>query len=51
MTVTDPVTVTEFEPPHRFAIRHEGLFKGHGLITLEAGRGRHDDDRPLGRSC
>jgi uncharacterized membrane protein len=37
LTVTDPVTVTEFEPPHRFAIRHEGTFKGHGLITLESG--------------
>jgi uncharacterized protein YndB with AHSA1/START domain len=37
MNVADPVTVTEFEPPHRFAIRHEGTFKGHGVITLEEG--------------
>ena len=37
ITVTDPVTITEFEPPHRYAISHDGLFKGRGLITLEAG--------------
>jgi uncharacterized protein YndB with AHSA1/START domain len=37
VTVSDPIIVTEFEPPHRFAIGHEGSFKGHGLITLEAG--------------
>ncbi len=37
LAVTDPVTITEFEPPVRFAIRHEGRFSGHGLITLEAG--------------
>jgi uncharacterized membrane protein len=35
--VVDPVTITEFEPPHRFAISHDGLFKGGGVITLEAG--------------
>jgi uncharacterized protein YndB with AHSA1/START domain len=35
--VTDPVEITEFDPPVRFAIRHEGLFTGGGLITLEAG--------------
>ncbi|HEX5828969.1 MAG TPA: SRPBCC family protein [Candidatus Limnocylindrales bacterium] len=35
--VTDPVEITEFDPPHRFAIRHEGLFTGGGVITLEAG--------------
>jgi uncharacterized membrane protein len=35
--VTDPVEVVEFEPPTRFAIRHEGRFSGGGLITLEAG--------------
>ncbi len=33
----DPVVVTEFEPPHRYGIRHLGLFSGTGLITLEAG--------------
>ena len=35
--VTDPVRITEFEPPHRYAISHDGLFKGRGVITLEAG--------------
>jgi uncharacterized membrane protein len=39
IAVTDPVEVTEFEPPRRFAIRHEGLFTGGGLITLEPGAG------------
>jgi uncharacterized protein YndB with AHSA1/START domain len=39
LSVVDPVEVVEFEPPHRYAIRHEGLFKGGGLITLEAGVG------------
>lgn len=34
---TDPVEITEFTPPHRFAIRHEGAFTGGGLITLEPG--------------
>ena len=37
ISVTDPVTITEFEPPHRFGMRHEGTFKGHGLMTLESG--------------
>ncbi len=37
ISVTDPVEVVEFEPPTRFAIRHEGLFTGGGLITLEPG--------------
>jgi uncharacterized membrane protein len=37
ITVTDPVTITEFEPPHRYAISHEGTFKGRGVITLESG--------------
>lgn len=37
ISVTDPVEVTEFAPPHRFAIRHEGTFTGGGVITLEAG--------------
>jgi uncharacterized protein YndB with AHSA1/START domain len=35
--VTDPVTVTAFEPPSRFAIRHEGAFTGGGDMRLEAG--------------
>jgi len=37
ISVSDPVEVTAFEPPVRFAIRHEGLFTGAGVITLEAG--------------
>ena len=37
ISVTDPVTITEFEPPRRFGISHDGTFKGRGLITLEAG--------------
>jgi uncharacterized membrane protein len=39
ISVTDPVEVTAFEPPTRFAIRHEGLFTGGGVITLEPGVG------------
>jgi uncharacterized protein YndB with AHSA1/START domain len=35
--VTDPVSVSAFDPPRRFAIRHEGAFKGGGEIRLEAG--------------
>lgn len=35
LSVTDPITITEFEPPYRFAIRHEGRFAGEGVITLE----------------
>ena len=37
ITTIDPVTVTQFEPPTRFAIAHEGSFTGSGLITLESG--------------
>ena len=37
ITVNDPVTITEFDPPLRYAIRHEGTFKGTGTITLESG--------------
>lgn len=37
VTVEDPVEITEFEPPTRYAIAHEGSFTGSGLITLEAG--------------
>jgi uncharacterized membrane protein len=37
ITVTDPVTITVFDPPHRYAINHDGTFRGHGLITLESG--------------
>lgn len=35
--VRDPITITAFEPPRRFAIRHEGRFRGEGLIQLESG--------------
>ncbi len=35
--VTDPVEITEFAPPTRFAIRHDGTFTGGGVITLEPG--------------
>ena len=35
--MTDPVTITEFSPPTRFAIRHDGRFAGSGVITLEPG--------------
>ena len=37
ISVSDPVEVTAFEPPVRFAIRHDGLFSGDGVITLEPG--------------
>jgi hypothetical protein len=37
ISVTDPVIVTEWTPPFRFAIRHEGAFTGTGTITLERG--------------
>ena len=35
--VLDPITITAFEPPHRFAVRHEGRFKGHGVVEHERG--------------
>lgn len=34
--VLDPITITAFEPPHRFAVRHEGQFSGEGLVELES---------------
>lgn len=37
MEVLDPITITAFEPPRRFAIRHEGQFSGEGTIELESG--------------
>lgn len=37
ISVTDPVTVTAFEPPTRFEVRHEGAFTGTGTIALERG--------------
>jgi len=35
--VTDPVTITEFQPPTRFALTHDGTFKGGGVFELESG--------------
>lgn len=40
IVIADPVEVTEFVPPTRFAIRHEGAFTGGGVITLEPGADR-----------
>lgn len=37
MPVRDPVVITAFEPPSRFAVRHEGWFAGDGVIELEPG--------------
>ena len=35
--VTDRVTITEWQPPRVFGIRHDGAFSGGGTITLEPG--------------
>ncbi|HEY3522461.1 MAG TPA: SRPBCC family protein [Candidatus Limnocylindrales bacterium] len=35
--VADPVTITAFDAPNRFAIRHDGLFAGDGTIELRPG--------------
>jgi uncharacterized membrane protein len=40
LTSRDPVRVTVFEPPRRFAIEHLGTFTGHGDITLQPGADR-----------
>ncbi|MBA3877240.1 MAG: hypothetical protein C0498_09940 [Anaerolinea sp.] len=37
IALDDPVEVTAFEPPTRYAIRHEGLVKGGGEIRLAPG--------------
>jgi uncharacterized protein YndB with AHSA1/START domain len=37
VAVTDPVTITEFQPPTRFALTHDGTFKGGSVFELEAG--------------
>jgi len=34
--VIDPIEITEFLPPHDYAIRHEGHFQGTGVFRLEA---------------
>ena len=36
MGVTDPIEITAWEPPARFAIRHLGFFSGAGEIILKA---------------
>lgn len=38
--VLDPITITAFDRPSRFAVRHEGAFTGEGIIELES----HEDD-------
>lgn len=35
LRTTDIMEFTEWEPPHRMAIRHEGLVTGEGAFTLE----------------
>ena len=37
VAVQDPVTITEFEPPRRLSLRHEGAWNGGGTIALEPG--------------
>jgi uncharacterized protein YndB with AHSA1/START domain len=37
LSVADPVEIVALEPPRRYEIRHLGLFKGGGVITLEPG--------------
>jgi carbon monoxide dehydrogenase subunit G len=40
LRTTDVMTFTEWSPPHRMAIRHEGLVTGVGAFTLhESGGG------------
>ena len=42
--IDDPVEIVEFQPPHRFAIRHAGRFGGSGLITLDTLDGGRRDE-------
>jgi uncharacterized membrane protein len=37
ISVSDPVEITGLEQPRRFAVRHDGLFTGEGVITLQEG--------------
>lgn len=37
LSAADPVTVTAFEPPNLFALRHDGAFSGSGTVRLEPG--------------
>ena len=34
ISVEDPIAITEFDPPSRYAIEHQGLFEGTGVIEL-----------------
>ena len=45
---TDPVTITEFEPPHPVRDQPRGDVQRRRRHHPRAGRGRHDHDRPLG---
>ncbi len=36
ISTTDDVVITKFDPPHTFAIRHEGKFVGEGLLQFTA---------------
>jgi len=48
--VQDPVEVTVFLPPHEYAVRHDGLFRGSGvfhLAALDDGRTRVTWDETL----
>lgn len=36
ISTTDDVVITQFDPPHTFAIRHEGRFVGEGLLRFTA---------------
>jgi uncharacterized membrane protein len=42
ITVEDPIEITIFEPPVRYAIRHEGFVRGGGDIRLVAEGGDGD---------
>jgi uncharacterized membrane protein len=37
METLDQIAISAFDPPRRFAIRHEGRFVGEGTIELEPG--------------
>ncbi len=36
LKTTDVMEFTEWEPPHRMAIRHRGLVKGEGAFSLQS---------------
>ncbi len=37
VSVTDPVEIVALDPPRRYEIRHRGLFRGGGVLSLEPG--------------